>query len=148
MEPKTFHVSEADYYDLENDDGKNLRVSIMLSADDTDGQWTFTHDTFDEGYIVKAHYHKLHDEFFSIIEGEIEFTLDDSTYIAKPGSILLVPKGTVHALRALTPAKHNMFYSPGGYEYAAARLTQLSREDKEDEEKLKQVLLKNDVYRI
>lgn len=145
MEPKTIHVSEVDYYDLKKD-GKNMRISIMLSANDTGGRYTFTQDTVDEGYIVKAHYHKLHDEFFSIIEGEVEWTLGDSTFIAKAGSVILVPKGTVHALRALTPARHNMFFSPGGYEYNAARLAQLTQEDKEDEEKMKQVFLKNDVY--
>jgi quercetin dioxygenase-like cupin family protein len=147
MEPKTIHVSDVDYYDLDKD-GLNMRIRIMLSANDTGGRYTFTQDSVDEGYIVKPHYHKLHDEFFSIIEGEMEWILDNTTYISKAGSVILVPKGTVHGLRALTPGRYNMFFAPGGYEYNAARLTQLTPEDKEDEEKMKQVLLKNDVYRV
>jgi quercetin dioxygenase-like cupin family protein len=145
MEPKVIHVSDAEYYDMEKD-GLNMRIRIMLSANDTGGQYTFTQDTADEGFVVKAHYHKRHDEFFSIIEGEMEWTLGDSTYMAKAGSVILAPKGTVHAFRALTTVRYNMFFSPGGYEYNADRLVQLSPEDKEDEEKMKQVYMKNDVH--
>lgn len=54
---------------------------------------------------VKKHFHQTHTEHVTVIEGTGEMTLGDSTFIVKPGDFLLIPKGTPHAVTALTPMK-------------------------------------------
>jgi mannose-6-phosphate isomerase-like protein (cupin superfamily) len=54
---------------------------------------------------VKKHFHELHTEHVTIIEGTGEMTLGDSTFIVKPGDFLLIPKGVPHAVTALAPMK-------------------------------------------
>lgn len=54
---------------------------------------------------VKKHFHQEHTEHVTIIEGTGEMTLNDSIFIVKPGDFLLIPRGTPHAVTALTPMK-------------------------------------------
>jgi mannose-6-phosphate isomerase-like protein (cupin superfamily) len=54
---------------------------------------------------VKKHFHQTHTEHVTVIEGSGEMTLGDSTFIVKPGDFLLIPKGTPHAVAAITPMK-------------------------------------------
>jgi mannose-6-phosphate isomerase-like protein (cupin superfamily) len=42
------------------------------------------------------HVHKNHDEAWYIIEGQMEFRLDDDTYACPVGSVVFAPRGTVH----------------------------------------------------
>ena len=64
------------------------------------------------------HIHKTEDEAFYVLEGEVKFLLGETTSIAKAGSFVLVPKGTVHAwCRAgQEPAKVLSIFSPPGFE--------------------------------
>jgi mannose-6-phosphate isomerase-like protein (cupin superfamily) len=54
---------------------------------------------------VKKHFHQTHTEHVTIIEGTGEMTLNDSTFIVKPGDFLLIPQGTPHAVVAHSPMK-------------------------------------------
>ncbi len=64
------------------------------------------------------HIHKNEDEAFYVLEGEVKFLLGETTSIAKAGSFVLVPRGTVHAwCRAgQEPAKLLAIFSPPGFE--------------------------------
>ncbi len=64
------------------------------------------------------HIHKNEDEAFYVLEGEVKFLLGETTSIAKAGSFVLVPRGTVHAwCRAgQEPAKVLALFSPPGFE--------------------------------
>jgi len=54
---------------------------------------------------VKKHFHQTHTEHVTVMEGTGEMTLGDSTFIVKPGDFLLIPKGTPHAVTAISPMK-------------------------------------------
>lgn len=47
----------------------------------------------------KAHYHKIMEENFLILEGEIEFTVDDTTVICKPGDLIHIEPSEKHYLK-------------------------------------------------
>lgn len=117
----------------------------MVSAEDSDGAWTYTHDTYEKDFVVHPYYYNKHDEIFSIIEGKMEWTIGDSRHVAKPGTVLWVPKETPHDFHALTSCRMNMFYSPGGYEITGEKYAQLIPEDKKNETLMKSMREEHDL---
>jgi quercetin dioxygenase-like cupin family protein len=52
---------------------------------------------------VPAHLHKGHTEHIVVLEGMAEVLLGDTTQVVVPGDLLIVPRGTRHAVRVLSP---------------------------------------------
>lgn len=63
---------------------------------------------------VKPHYHANHSEHVMVIEGEGQLLLGHQTYFVKPGDLIYIPKGTIHAVRVTSklPMKVLSIYSP------------------------------------
>ena len=55
---------------------------------------------FSKGQIVRYHRHEHTDELFDVVEGEGTFLIDGGEMPGKPGTILYVPAGVEHGMRA------------------------------------------------
>ena len=55
---------------------------------------------FSKGQIVRYHRHEHTDELFDVIEGEGTFLIDGGEMPGVPGTILYVPAGVEHGMRA------------------------------------------------
>ena len=87
-----------------------------------------TEDTprFNLGIITMApqrdgpgeHVHREEDDSFYILEGEIEFTVEEETVTAGPGTFVLVPPGVRHgfANRGDEPARIVNVHAPAGFD--------------------------------
>ncbi len=62
---------------------------------------SFAHYDFAEGSTIHEHHHS-NEEVWTVIEGELEVTVDGETQVAGPGSVAVVPSDAPHAVRALT----------------------------------------------
>lgn len=64
------------------------------------------------------HRHSRENESFYIQDGEIEFQLDDRTFVATSGTFLHSPKGQLHRFTntTATPAKMLVWVTPAGFE--------------------------------
>ena len=64
------------------------------------------------------HTHKNEDEAFYVLEGEVKFLLGETTSVAKAGSFVLIPRGTVHTFCRVDKknAKLLAIFSPPGFE--------------------------------
>lgn len=64
------------------------------------------------------HYHARHADSFYIIEGELEFIIDGKAVRAKAGTMLVAPRGAVHAFPVAIggPARFLNAHTPGGFE--------------------------------
>ena len=93
------------------------RVTHKISGEDTDGRYSLLEVELD-GDGPPQHLHKNEDEAFYVLEGEIKFLLGERTVIAKAGSFVRIPRGTVHTYcRAeKKPAKLLAIFSPAGFE--------------------------------
>src|SRR5262249_16245376 len=82
-------------------------IDIKLTADDTAGNFTVAEITQPPGAAVPAHAHVEMDEYFHVIDGEFEFTVDGKTVKAPTGTFIHVPKGVVHGFtnKSGRPAK-------------------------------------------
>ena len=51
--------------------------SFLATGEDTDGTFSLLHCHFRKGFTAPPHYHKLEDESFYLLEGEIDFHIGD-----------------------------------------------------------------------
>jgi mannose-6-phosphate isomerase-like protein (cupin superfamily) len=63
--------------------------------------------TLPPGTKVEAHFHKMSDEVYWVIEGAGEVLLEDLWHPVEAGSIVTIPVGTIHAVKSApsTPLK-------------------------------------------
>ncbi|HEY3185433.1 MAG TPA: cupin domain-containing protein [Gaiellaceae bacterium] len=60
---------------------------------------------FDSSFEVGPHRHDDHVDAFYVLEGEVEFTLDDGTVRAGPGTFVAAAPGTLHGFRTNGPGR-------------------------------------------
>lgn len=65
---------------------------------------TFGHYDFDAGATIRGHSHEQ-EEVWHVIEGELEVTVGNTTQIAGPGCVAIVPPNTQHEVKAITAGK-------------------------------------------
>lgn len=64
------------------------------------------------------HLHHRENEIFYILDGELKFLIGDETIRGVPGTLLRIPKGTMHTFKNVgtTPARFLVTVVPGGFE--------------------------------
>jgi mannose-6-phosphate isomerase-like protein (cupin superfamily) len=62
------------------------------------------------------HFHAEQDEYFYVLEGTYEMTVAGETSVAGPGTMVFLPRGTVHSFRNIgdAPGKMLDWSLPGG----------------------------------
>ncbi len=91
--------------------------TIKAGRADTEGRYTLSELWATPDVGPPAHIHHREDESFYILEGTFEFSLSGRTFTAGPGSFVLLPKGVVHAHRAIGSAGRALIvHSPAGLE--------------------------------
>ena len=105
---------------FEPGDGKVLsaRGSAMFfkaTRASTNGAFSFMERTLPSGgRKPPPHIHTQCEEAFYVLEGEIEFFLDDDSVIGRPGSFVHVPGGVSHTFgnAATAPARLLIIHAP------------------------------------
>ena len=94
------------------------RVEFKLVSSDTDGQFCLCTITSPPGGGPPPHAHRDCDEIFRILEGRYEFLLGDRTETVGPGTIVFVPRATMHYYRNVgqSPGRFVSIHTPGGFE--------------------------------
>lgn len=91
------------------------------------------------------HHHKQHADSFYVLEGELEFQIDGRGVRATAGSLVLAPRGAVHAFPIAIggPARFLNLHTPGGFErYLRELVAMRERGEQPDAEFLRS----HDVY--
>ena len=103
-----------------------ITLRLLVGADQTDGAFALGEFSGGEaGPWTVPHIHEKTEESFYILDGKFTFTLDDDDVEAGPGSFILVPRGTIHVMRAAVGGGRFLtFWTPGG---AEAMFKELSR---------------------
>ena len=102
---------------IENrESGEPLGASVLLAAFD---------DLMLSEYVLEPgtqpgdpHYHANHTDAFYVIEGELEFVIDGEPVRAPAGTLVVAPRGQVHAFPVAIggPARFLNIHTPGGFE--------------------------------
>src|SRR4028119_1219323 len=74
-------------------------VTCKVTSDQTGGAYSLFEVTTQPGKGPPPHVHHREDESFYVLEGEYEFLVGGDALKAGAGSLLYVPKGTLHTHR-------------------------------------------------
>ncbi len=83
-------------------DGKTFpvgdgRITIKVRTDDTGGKYEIVEATLPPGFDSPPHVHQRMEQAFYVLEGEVEFKLDQRAVRARAGALVRVPTGVSHA---------------------------------------------------
>jgi quercetin dioxygenase-like cupin family protein len=66
------------------------------------------------GYATKRHYHERQEELYLVLDGEIEFTMDDGSSVTLGrGGVIRISPHTVRALRNTSPDAEATYFAVG-----------------------------------
>ena len=100
-------------------------VTFKALGQNTQGQYALVEIACEPEVGTPPHIHGREDEAFYILEGEVQFRLDDQITLATPGTFLHSPKGQKHSFKNtgttrsrmlcwVTPAGLEMFFAEVG----------------------------------
>lgn len=94
------------------------QVTIHLGGAETGGKFCLFTEVTPPGSGPPPHYHRDQDEWYYPLAGCVEFFLDGEWSRAAIGSVVFVPKGTVHTFRNFgnEPLKMLVHIAPSGFE--------------------------------
>lgn len=96
------------------------RATFPLSGDETGGRYSLTEFTMAPPPAPgpPPHIHEDADEAIYVLEGTLEMGIGEQSLIGSAGSVMLVPRGTLHSLANAGPgpARILVILSPPGYE--------------------------------
>ena len=135
------------------DDGERIGIhnsNVLLKITSA-----MTHDQFGVYQIELApqsmgadlHYHRFMEELFIVVSGNLTVTAKDAQYKAKPGTMVHIPKFTVHGFKNDTdsPVKVLLFFNPSmGREGFFNGLKQVLEEKPFDQSRFEQLYGKYD----
>ncbi|MBH8564249.1 cupin domain-containing protein [Nostoc sp. CENA67] len=100
--------------------------TFLATGKDTGGTYGLVEMVMQPQSVVPPHNHYQADEAHYIIEGEIEYQLEDQTIIATSGMYLQFPKGDNHGFKNIgsKPAKILVWATPSGPELFFAEVGQ------------------------
>ncbi|MCW2722304.1 cupin domain-containing protein [Pseudonocardia sp.] len=96
---------------------KGTQVLFLNGAGDADGGSAFEMRAA-PGFDTGAHRHSRIEEYFYVVDGEIEARAGERSVVGGPGTFVFVPKGMAHSIanRSPLPATFIFFTSPPGHE--------------------------------
>ncbi len=105
---------------------------LLAGGDRTAGAVAFVvHPLAPRALGSPIHTHRREDEWSYVLAGEVGVRLGDRTFVARPGDLVLKPRGLPHAFwnAADEPARLLEVITPAGFEGYFARLGGLLRPD-------------------
>jgi quercetin dioxygenase-like cupin family protein len=95
----------------------NTLVTFLATGDDTGGQFSLIESLARKGSEPPPHVHRDEDECFYIVAGQVSIQVDGQTFDGRPGSWVVIPRGTVHSF-ALESDEVTMLvlFTPAGFE--------------------------------
>lgn len=93
-------------------------VTFKALGQNTKGQYALIEIVCNPEVGTPPHIHSREDEAFYVLEGEVEFRLDDQTILATPGTFLHSPRGQKHSFKntGTTRARMLCWVTPAGLE--------------------------------
>ena len=84
----------------------------------TDGLFVLFEAIIPPGGGPPAHIHLRESEYYYVLEGEVEITAAEGTFLAGVGTFVNIPKGTLHRFMNVStePAKMLLGFTPAGVE--------------------------------
>lgn len=98
-----------------------------VSGEEIFGRFSVVEETSPPGSSVPPHFHRRTDEIIYVLEGAYEFRLGEKKLSAKPGDLVVIPRGTTHSFgnSSDAPSKMLAIITPSGFENFFAEIDKL-----------------------
>lgn len=83
-------------------------LTFLATGDDTGGAYAMMESTLTPGGGPPPHIHRIEEESFYILAGEVTFYVGDTRTVAGPGTFVRVPVGTTHRFKNETDKTSRM----------------------------------------
>ena len=95
-----------------------LPTVVRATGQTTGGGFGLIEQVMPPGFSSPYHTHRLEDEAFYVLEGEMAFVCDGNWTLAGPGTYVFGPRNLAHGFKVLgsAPARMLLLCSPGGFE--------------------------------
>jgi len=105
-----------------------VQMRVLIGSDDVPANsFTLTEFAGTEGAWTVPHLHRAMEESFFVLDGGFTFTVGEERHEVGPGSYVLVPRGTAHAITAGSGGGRLLtLMVPGGLEHMFFELGGLS----------------------
>lgn len=108
-------------------------LEVKATGEETNGIFSVIEGVHPAGYETPLHIHHHEEESMYVLEGELTYTIGDTTVTAKPGTFIYAPRniqhkfkiegtGAARTLSILSPAGVEGFYMESGVEADAYKL--------------------------
>jgi quercetin dioxygenase-like cupin family protein len=93
-------------------------IVFKLGGHDTGEALTLALGTVPPGGGPPPHRHLAEDELFIVLSGREEFLVNGAWTPVEPGTVVYLPRGTVHTFRNVgdVPSQHWVLTTPGGFD--------------------------------
>jgi quercetin dioxygenase-like cupin family protein len=91
----------------------NALMTTKATAAETAGAYSLTEHLVTAASNPPMHVQTEEDEAFYVLEGEVEFVVDDEALVATPGTFAFVARGSAHLFRVLTPTARMLVICSG-----------------------------------
>ena len=136
---------------IKKGEGENYNYSqdhcfVKLSSRDTNGELCIVEDTLKPGFHLNRHHHKKMTEVFYMLKGEMELTFDGKTVLLQAGDTLTVAPDVWHEAYCKEGGKMITVFKNGQFDFFLEELSHMSDEDFSNEELMKSISAKYDIY--
>jgi quercetin dioxygenase-like cupin family protein len=107
-------------------DWANDSVRVLSPAHLTHGATTVVEYTLKPGFFLARHHHKEATEVFFVLEGSVNFRLDDQSLTAGVGDTVNITPPTRHEVSAPDGARIITIFSPGGFDVNLTAVRELA----------------------
>lgn len=92
----------------------NGLMTMKATSDETGGAYCLMEHLLTAASNPPPHIQHHEEEAFYVLDGEMEFEVDGSVVLARPGSFALVPRGAAHTFRVLSETARVLVITSGG----------------------------------
>ena len=95
-------------------------IQIRAGADATGGRLAIVEHQAERGLASPVHRHRVDDETFLVLEGELRVEVDGQARAAGAGAVAFLPRGLPHAFVVTSPqARYLTIHTPAGFDQFA-----------------------------
>ena len=132
-------------------EGKNFDYSqdhcfIKLDSSITQGELSMVEDELKPGFKLARHHHKRMTEVFYVLEGKIDFVLDDRTETLLQGDTLTILPNTWHAAECAQGGRMLTIFKDGRFDEYLKKLDTMTSEQFADAELMKSLAEEYDIF--
>lgn len=92
-------------------------MTFLVSGEDTHGQFALIEMVGRRGSVPPPHIHRLEDETFYVLEGEIVVSVADETFRGTPGTMIFLPRNVRHSFTIESETcRMLVLVTPAGFE--------------------------------